>query len=138
MKALFVILLLSCSLSGAKGQEKKNPENTSNAAANEQTGAQGKPLLIQRIRSAEEKAEEEKNAAEAKQNTEIQRAALKVSQDSLIANQETLNQTTRAAWAAVVASGIAVFAVLVGVALYAVFMAGLHIWLFGVSPIAVS
>jgi uncharacterized membrane protein len=31
-----------------------------------------------------------------------------------------------------------VFAILVGLALYALFMGGLHVWLFGVSPIALS
>ena len=31
-----------------------------------------------------------------------------------------------------------VFAILVGLALYALFMGGLHVWLFGVSPIAAS
>lgn len=116
MRTLLLMLLLVCWISSANGQEQQQTIQSAESAAKKGiAGSQVNPLFVQRYKSREEKAEEDKQAADAKENLNIQRKSLEVSDNALKVNQDSLRETSRAAWAAIIAAGAACFAALIAV-----------------------
>lgn len=112
---LLVVLLLACLISEAYGAEKQQPQSNVGAAASKAAGSENNPFFIKQHKSTQDKAEDDKQAADAQENLNIQRTSLKVSKDALIANQETVDYTKQAALAAIVAASAAVLACLVAI-----------------------
>lgn len=122
MRTPLLTLLLVCWISSAYGQEQQQAtQHAGSATKKEIVGSQANPLFVQRYKSREEKAEEDKQAADAKKNLDIQRKSLGVSENALVVNQDSLRETSKAAWAAIIAAGAACFAVLIAVGQFAMF-----------------
>jgi len=110
MRSLLVILILVCGISSAYGQEKQQPAQGSKSTNRKTAGSEGNPFSVKQHKTAQEKTDEGKQEVDTKENMDIQRTSLKVSKDTFVLNQEALDYTRRAAWAAVIAAGAAIFA----------------------------
>lgn len=120
MRTLLLMLLLVCWISSACGQEQQQATQPAGSAAKKEiAGSQANPLFVQRYKSREEKAEEDKQAADAKENLNIQRKSLEVSENAL-------RETSRAAWAATIAAVAACFAALIAFGQFVMFWIQLH------------
>lgn len=120
MRVLLLMLVLVHGISSAYGQPQQQPAKAASPTKKEIAGSKGNPLFIQRNKSPEEKAEEDKQADDAKENLDMQRKTLKASENALVANQETLKETRRAALAAIIAAAVAL--VMMAIAAYQVRM----------------
>lgn len=123
MRTLLLMLFLVCWITSAYGQEQQQTtQPVGSVTKKEIAGSQAKPLLVQRYKSREEQADEDTQAGDAKENLNMQRESLKVSENALIVNQDSLRETSRAAWAAIIAAGAACFAALIAVGQFAMFL----------------
>ncbi len=115
MKTVLLMFLLVCGASSGYGQEKLQPHTAKQAASKKITGTESNPIFIKQAKTAEERAADDKQATDTRENLDIQRASLKVSQDALIASQETVDYTKRAAWAAIIAAAIGIVMAIIAV-----------------------
>lgn len=121
MRTMLLMFLMWCWVLSAYGQEQQQPIQPGSTAKKEIAGSQVNPLFVQRFKSREEKVEKDEQAADTKENLNIQRKYLKVSENALIVNQDSLRETSKAAWAAIIAAGAACFATLIAFGQFVMF-----------------